>query len=108
MSKFTPGPWSYQFEEDGGYDCITDSFQIRKGHQLITNVDMADYATADGSIAEVNARLISKAPEMYELLKIWNSRIEAFFSKKEKKTIVINYSEIQNRITTIIKEIDAE
>jgi hypothetical protein len=74
MSEFTKGPWKAEFEENGGYDCMTDAFKITAADETIAVIDQMHYgqATSDGLInkqAQANAALIAAAPEMYEALK---------------------------------------
>jgi len=39
-----PTPWTSTFEENGGYDCMTDAFYIKDSNgELITVVDLSDF-----------------------------------------------------------------
>ena len=72
MNKFTPGPWKYEFEEYGGYDCMEDSYDVRDfNNKMIVCVDFMDYREeGEHEIAEANAKLISIAPEMYHFINL--------------------------------------
>ncbi len=80
MSDWTPGPWTISdFDETGGYDCMTGAFDVLADGKIIVVVDCAnygqgqcDYDSAEANEAkkqaEANARLIAKAPEREEQL----------------------------------------
>jgi len=64
-SKFTPGPWSL-FKMYGGW-----ALKGAKGEAHRIAAIMGTRKTDDDSgEAQANARLIAKAPEMYELLEM--------------------------------------
>ena len=74
--------WTCEFEEYGGYDCMTSAFKIRDNNKLVVVVDCADFGEPrcanDGDPDSIKAkqeagrvaRLIAKAPEMAELLEL--------------------------------------
>ena len=55
----TPGPWEIEFDEYGGYDCITKGWHVKSKNQPIVTVD-----NGDGPNGEDNARLIAAAPDL--------------------------------------------
>jgi hypothetical protein len=81
----TPGPWSVTYEEHGGYDCMTGSYDVRdKNKNLVALVDLGNYgqdhcepATAETlARAERDARLIAAAPELLQLLAVTISHLD--------------------------------
>lgn len=84
MSAHTPGPWTVEFAEHGGYDCMTDAFCIgaRVGGGWpapIAKLDLSHYGQSQRSrevlpmsrqLAEANARLIAAAPDLLAALKV--------------------------------------
>jgi hypothetical protein len=76
-TKHTPGPWHTEFNVYGGYDCMTDAWDIKDATDAsIVAVDLADYGQPyndrpwRSEVAEANARLIAAAPELLEALRI--------------------------------------
>ena len=66
-TKFTKGKWRYSKE----HNCITTSkIGIVEGSKIIC--DIKEFPTFDysGEEAKANALLISKAPEMFEMLQL--------------------------------------
>ena len=73
MSKFTPGPWhveGYEFTRDLVGGTIVQKYTVM-------SVDF-DESDKFGQLV-ANARLIAKAPEMYEALKKLMDRLDAHF-----------------------------
>ena len=78
MSQHTPGPWTVEFGEDSGYDCMSSGYILRgPKHEWIAAVDVADYVKdrdnyeashAEHPVAAANARLIAAAPALREAL----------------------------------------
>ena len=74
--KFTSGPWQMEYIQDGGYDCMSDSFKVCSAEQIIFEIDLAYYgqeACGEPSVstlglAQANAHLLAAAPDMYEAL----------------------------------------
>jgi hypothetical protein len=77
--SYTPGPWTVEYVESGGYDTLSSAYRIKYGEdsrrERVCEVDTRDYddriETADFGVetsveAEANAHLIAAAPEMYE------------------------------------------
>lgn len=80
----TPGPWRAVFDPMGGYDCLSDAWQIRANNnpEPVAAVDLRGYsATLYGrgsdacairdqayATATANARLIAAAPELLACL----------------------------------------
>jgi hypothetical protein len=82
-AKSTPGPWSVQYEPEGGYDTLSSAYRLldAEGHRVV-EVDTRDYddcvETAEpdewGNVetserAEANAHLIAAAPDLLAALK---------------------------------------
>ena len=65
MPKWTPGPWQIGTKRGSDLDVIFDNGDFR-----VANIPFV-YANDDrlSEIGKANAKLIAKAPEMYELLK---------------------------------------
>jgi hypothetical protein len=94
VSAHTPGPWDFNFEENGGYDCMSDAWDICDGlGRLIAKVDLGknphpkhvEVVAAIGrliakvdlgknphpkhvEVAAANAALIAAAPDLYQAL----------------------------------------
>lgn len=73
---YTNGPWTFEFEEYGGYDCMTDAFVVQDAKERpIAEIDQSFYGQElnkrpwRSPEAEANARLIAAAPELLEALK---------------------------------------
>jgi len=92
MSKHTHGPWISTFEDMGGYDCMTDAFYIKQDTEekirpLIATLDLSDYGQKHCIVpsaeikeqAGANARLIAKAPDMYDTIKALSIRLEELY-----------------------------
>ena len=66
----TKGPWRAKFVEYGGYDCMTDGWDISSDTNRIVTVDQGNYDQLLNKRpwrsveAEANARLIAAAPEL--------------------------------------------
>ena len=54
-------PWKYKFDEMGGYDCMSDAFNIidSKGERIIT-IDLADFYDLDKIEAKKHCEDIAK------------------------------------------------
>lgn len=77
-TKHTPGPWKFSFNEMGGYDCITDAYEVttEKGEHIalidlrqyeqVISGNMLDMPSTNEALA--NARLIASAPELLKAL----------------------------------------
>ena len=63
----TPAPWTVEFEESGGYDCMSSAYCVKGREQDITDVDCASYDDVGegwampSPTAEANARRIVAA-----------------------------------------------
>ena len=75
MTQHTPGPWQLgEFDETGGYDCMTGSYAVTRDGRELAEVDQTHYGQANcdwdyrSDEAEANARLIAAAPELLEAL----------------------------------------
>ena len=88
MEKHTPGPWTEKASLSKNTVTTKDS-----AHIPIAFCFSADYRVVKE--ANANARLIAKAPEMYELLKILKGYIEHASIEDEE-------------IEKLIKEIEGE
>lgn len=103
---YTQGEWKSRYNESGGYDCMTDSFDIyvigangKYDKRVIADLDLAYYSQKacepllDKSEAQANAHLIAAAPDMYEALKAilpmvtteWNGPIQEMARKAIEK-----------------------
>lgn len=79
MDGFTPGPWTAEFCEFGGYDCMSDAWDIVSGNRVVAVLDLRHYgqeACSDASDAlkakvGANARLMAAAPELLALVKVF-------------------------------------
>ena len=76
MSKYTKGPWTADRNENGGYSIRPHRKEDggKTGFQLayLYPPDILSHYKGYGSSIEKDALLISKAPEMYEALKLLN------------------------------------
>lgn len=73
-TKWTPGPWRMEYDDYGGYDCMSSAQSIygTESNQRICDLDYASYGQKHGVArsesdcpeAVANARLICAAPEM--------------------------------------------
>jgi hypothetical protein len=73
----TARPWSVEWEEYGGYDCMTSAHEIKAGRKTVAVLDTADYFK-DGTSwddqharnpeSEANAALIVRAVNSYDKL----------------------------------------
>lgn len=54
-------PWTYQFHERGGYDCMSDAFNIidSVGDYIIT-IDLADFHDLDEPEAKIHCEKLAK------------------------------------------------
>ncbi len=68
--RWTPGPWVASFEEMGGYDCMSDSWDVRDGiGRLIAQSDLGKRPSdAHAAIVAANARLIAAAPDLADAI----------------------------------------
>ena len=66
-TKFTPGPYTIQRDEDG----VDDYFFIvtQADQRYVASIQFWDDAAKDTERALANARLLAKAPEMFQALK---------------------------------------
>ena len=68
-TKFTKGKWRHSKE----HECITTSERgIVEGSKVICGISKYPSFDYSGVEAEANALLISKAPEMFEMLEKWS------------------------------------
>jgi hypothetical protein len=72
--KGTKGDWRHSHE----FDCITTSRPgIIEGSKTICNLNMSPSFDYSGQEARANAKLISKAPEMLQMIQILVDAIES-------------------------------
>lgn len=38
--------WTYEFEEDGGYDCMTDAFLLKRDGRTLIVIDLENFGQA--------------------------------------------------------------
>lgn len=77
MKEHTPGPWTYRKEYMGGYDCMTDSYDIYgPDGEYIAILDMSHYGqkrrkydAGDFELCDANAALIAAAPLLLKALR---------------------------------------
>ncbi len=60
--------WTAEWDEYGGYDCMTAAWNIKDGDELIAEIDCATEDHKDNPTAAANARLIAAAPSLVEVL----------------------------------------
>ena len=66
-TKFTPGPYTIQRDQDGGDDYF---HIVDQAHQaIVASIQFWDDVSIDTERAWANARLLAKAPEMFQALK---------------------------------------
>jgi len=71
MAKFTPGPWRVVSSGNLKHETATTYYvETDKNKNIEMIADLADVHGYKTENDKANARLISKAPEMYEILKI--------------------------------------
>jgi hypothetical protein len=101
MSKFTPGPWIYSGPSQHLGDPIGEIYVSQSNGAPYTSEssDVAHINMAAMSEATVlaNARLIAAAPEMYELLKEVNGKVDRDFT---------GAYELDTSITDLLNRID--
>lgn len=76
MNKHTDTPWEYQFNKNGGYDCTTDSYDIKSNGKLIAELDLSWYGQSNCEAAsretlqqaESNAAYIVRCVNAHEAL----------------------------------------
>ncbi len=61
--------WTAEWDEYGGYDCMTAGWKIKDGDELVAEIDCGAEDHKDNPTAAANARLIAAAPDMFRILK---------------------------------------
>jgi hypothetical protein len=87
MAGHTLGPLTYKFEEDGGYDCMTDSWDIYKGDTIVVEVDLRHFGGREDE-AEAYARLVTASPKMLVMLKRCVERIQHYENPENVVSVV--------------------
>ena len=75
-------PWRYEFEECGGYDCMTDAYVIYSDDgNTVATIDLKDYGGNDdeNGTAKDNADLISRSPCILVELKRLREAVKQYF-----------------------------
>lgn len=98
-TKFTKGKWRHSKE----HECITTSERgIVEGSKVICGISKYPSFDYSGVEAEANALLISKAPEMFEMLVIINTYLSEIEKTNNFKFIPDAIGNI--RIKQLLKE----
>jgi hypothetical protein len=86
MNPHTPGPWAYEFDKMGGYDCMSDAFKITAEKlpkfEYVAEIDLAAREDTTDEM-EANARLIAAAPRMYDALILFDSAFEKWNNRED-------------------------
>src|SRR4051812_34323181 len=67
--KHTPGPWTVEFDDYGGYDCMTSAYRVCAAGETVVGGDTNDHNHAENEDSAPNARLIAPRPDLYEALR---------------------------------------
>ena len=73
--NFTPGNWSAEFVEDGGYAGMFGAWKIKSGDNMIAIIDVTDYCQSQSRPfgiyeAEANAHLLKAAKNLYKVAEL--------------------------------------
>ena len=66
--RFPSGPWKLEFDEHGGYDCMTAGWKIQTQNGVtLFVIDLGDFHQ-DEEVARAIAQLTHTAPELLKVL----------------------------------------
>lgn len=70
-TKFTKGPLEVEFDESGGYDCMSAAYLIKSKGHIIVAIDVVDYGSqrfddSGNEKAWADAHLFAAAYKLYE------------------------------------------
>ena len=84
-TKHTPGPWSYEWSDYGGYDCMWSVHTVDgpDGEEIAQMHAMHPLTHDRDETQEANARLIAAAPEMLAALEHVRGEIGAWKNEPE-------------------------
>ena len=83
-----------EFDESGGYDCMTAAFRLSDGEKTVATIDLLDLGQKScgdyaGCVEEARkfANLFSAAPDLLAALQLALSRLEYDLSTSRKRTL---------------------
>lgn len=99
-TPFTPGPYMIQRDQDG---CDDYFYIVDQTHQkTLASIWFWDCSVADTERAWANARLLSKAPEMLQVLK----ELIHFVGHETQAVLPIEFCALESKAKRLIAEVE--